>query len=87
MQTAGIAAPSREGARSMPDLGRIKHAVERIATASYNVETFRNRFYGPQPESDTKAAEPDSSYRNDLNDLFEQIGRLEVAVNALSDIG
>jgi hypothetical protein len=76
-------------ARPVPELGRIKAAVGRIAKARSNIECFVGSFNGgaaclgggecSTPETD--------SYRHDIDALFEQIDRLESVIEALASIG
>jgi hypothetical protein len=75
--------------RAVPELGRLKAAAERIARARSDLECFVGRFNGGsncigggvcgEPETD--------SYRNDIGALFDQVERLEKAVELLRDIG
>jgi hypothetical protein len=71
-----------------PELGRIKHAVERVAKVRSNVECFLERFNGGGPDcAGGGTDERVSGYRNDLASLFEQIERLETVVQQLDSIG
>jgi hypothetical protein len=72
-----------------PDLGRLKAIAERVAQSAARVEAFLERYNGPVPAASDSAAvnPPSTSYRNDIEDLFFAITRLEGAVNSLSDIG
>lgn len=89
-ETQGMQATAlgRVSAPQIPDLGRIKSAVERVAKARSDIECFLGRYNG---ESVCRGGgiveERDSNYRNDLHDLFEQLDRLEAAVSDLGDIG
>lgn len=74
----------------VPELGRLKHASERLALASENVERFLYRFHGPRQETSEKQAPTplaQDSYRNDIATLFEQLAKLESLVVKLDAIG
>jgi hypothetical protein len=76
------------GAPSMPELGRLKAAAERVALARLKIEGFVQRFHGPMPESASADGNVKSeSYRNDLDSLFDQLNRLEAAADVLANIG
>lgn len=74
---------------TMPELGRLKAAAERVNTVQHRLACFIERFHGPVPEtaSDGANAVAPSSYRNDLESLFVQIERLESTAAALDVIG
>lgn len=75
--------------KEMPELGRLKHAAERVAVSAMNVESFIARFHGSQPcgQDGETCDEREDTYRNDLSSLFGQIERLEAAVANLTSIG
>lgn len=74
-----------------PELGRLKHAAERISIAENKVSNFLIRFNGGggQTASGSSAGGPavEDTYRNDLESVFIQIDRLEATVAALDSIG
>lgn len=73
-----------------PELGRLKHAAERISIAENKVSNFLARFNGQPGASATSgsAGGPiEDTYRNDLESVFIQIERLESAVASLDSIG
>lgn len=84
----GIAKVATPDNSPVPELGKIKSAVERVARARSDIECFLERFNGG---GDTCAGggadERTSGYRNDLASLFEQIDRLELTVSQLGNIG
>lgn len=75
--------------KPIPELGRLKAAAERTASATNRVESFIGRFHGPQPaiNGSNPGGEPAEGYRNDIDCLFAQIDRLTDAVNSLETIG
>lgn len=75
---------------TMPDLGRLKAAAERVSMAVSEVNSFLTRFRGPRNEqagSGTAVPQPPDTYRNDIESLFEQISHLETQIAMLRDIG
>lgn len=74
-----------------PELGRLKHAAERISIAENKVANFITRFVGGggQTASGSASGGPavEDTYRNDLESVFSQIERLETAVANLDGIG
>ena len=72
---------------TVPELGHLKAAAERISQANYNLATFHTRFFGPAPENAAATSQGEPCYRNDLTAVFDQISRLEELVNGLTQIG
>jgi hypothetical protein len=75
--------------KPMPELGRLKHAAERVAIQTQRLGNFIDRFQGvcASAGENTDCEKPIDSYRNDLSSLFSQIERLETLVSALDHIG
>jgi hypothetical protein len=74
--------------RSMPELGRLKAASERIGGARCKIDSFLDRFNGVGPETPPASGGTlTDSYRNDIDSIFGQLDRLEAAVSMLDHIG
>jgi len=73
--------------KPQPELGRLKAAAERVSAASWQVQTFIDKFHGTMPECEPATDQPQDCYRNDLESLFKAIGSLEARIELLSQIG
>jgi hypothetical protein len=87
--TAATAAAAQRLNQPTPELGRLKHAAERISMATDRVGAFLGRFNGQFPPAGGTGGNSieASGYRNDLDSVFAQLERLEQAVGALDGIG
>lgn len=74
-------------AKTVPELGRLKAAADRISSAARQVDSFIARFHGATPESAAKDPPTNDCYRNDLDAVFSALEALESRVSALSNIG
>lgn len=75
---------------SVPELGRLKSAAERVSMATGQLDAFLFRFSGPRGGvaiGETAATCPPDTYRNDIDSLFAAVGYLEERVKALGEIG
>lgn len=77
-------------ARETRPLESIAHAVQRVNTATVQMQSFLDRFHGPGPTLDAveaKPAEPPQHHAANLDRLFSALDRLEQKIAALNLIG
>lgn len=71
----------------VPDLGRLKAVSERVNIATSRLNAFLERYNGPVPSNTGDATKQPACYRDDIEDVFAQVERLETSVAALDSIG
>ena len=87
MQANGVAGAAAQ-LQTVPELGHLKAAADRLSQVNFNLTSFYHRFYGPMQEGTGDAKKDEMPcYRNDITAVLEQISRLEEMVNNLQNIG